>query len=124
MSIDIIDAMCNTISIIIDILMKNNHCCDSSSENFLKIESAAKLLNAISEPNRIKILCVLSNEKICVCSLAERLGLAQNLVSHHLKILENVGLLYKRKDGNQIFYQIIKDEKDTVKYILKALEIL
>lgn len=87
-----------------------NTCCDETSPRFQKIEESAKLLKVISDVNRIKILCILSQEKICVCDLAERLGLAQNLVSHHLKVLEDVGILEKKRDGNQIFYTIFAEK--------------
>lgn len=86
-------------------------CCDDDSDQFDRIEDSSKLLKAISDVTRIKILCVLSKEEICVCDLAERLGIAQNLLSHHLKVMESVGLLEKKRDGNQIFYSISEEQK-------------
>lgn len=86
---------------------RNKNCCDDSSPQFKKIEDSAKLLKIISDVNRIKILCILSQEQICVCDLAERLEVAQNLVSHHLKVLEDADILEKKRDGNQIFYFIL-----------------
>lgn len=111
--------MPDTISILIDINMKTN-CCDNSSPQFKQIEDSAKLLKVLSDVNRIKILCILSQEKICVCDLAERLELAQNLVSHHLKVLEESEILEKKRDGNQIFYSIIA-EKESLVSNLKTL---
>ncbi len=95
-------------------------CCDNTSPQFRKIEESAKLLKVLSDINRIKILCILSQEKICVCDLAERMEIAQNLVSHHLKILEESGILEKKRDGNQIFYSVLP-EKELIVYNLKTL---
>lgn len=95
-------------------------CCDNSKPQFQKIEVSARLLKVLSDVNRIKILCILSKEKICVCDLAKKLELAQNLVSHHLKVLEESMILEKSRDGNQIFYSII-DKKENLVSNLKTL---
>jgi ArsR family transcriptional regulator len=94
--------------------MKNNACCDNNSPKFKKIEDSTRLLKAITDANRIKILCILSKEKICVCDLAKRLDLAQNLVSHHLKVMQEVGLLEKQREGSQIYYFIIDSQKKRI----------
>jgi glycosyltransferase involved in cell wall biosynthesis len=65
----------------------------------------------------------LSKEKICVCDLADQLDLAQNLVSHHLKVLEEAGLLEKRREKNQIFYSIIPDKQEKVDLLKKLIGI-
>lgn len=100
--------------------MKNSACCDNNSAQFKQIEKSARFLRVVSDVNRIKILCILSQEKICVCDLAARLEVAQNLVSHHLKVLEESGLLEQTRVGNQIFYQILP-EKEKIVADLKAL---
>lgn len=99
---------------------KKLKCCDNSSPQFKKIEDSAKLLKVLSDVNRIKILCILSKEKICVCDLADRLKVAQNLMSHHLKVLEEAGILKKKREGNQIFYSILP-AKETLVSNLKIL---
>ena len=92
-------------------------CCIEDTPDFQKIEESANLLKVISDTNRIKILCILSKEKICVCDLADKLGIAQNLVSHHLKVLEESLILKKKKTGNQIFYSIIPEKEHMVKHL-------
>ncbi len=93
---------------------KKIKCCDNTSPQFKKIEESANLLKVLSDVNRIKILCILSQEKICVCDLAKRLEIAQNLVSHHLKVLEEAGVFEKKRNGNQIFYYILPGKEGLV----------
>lgn len=103
--------------------IKISECSKSNSLQFKKIDRSTTFFKVISDINRIKILCTLSCKKICVCNLANELGLAQNLVSHHLKVLEKAGLLEKKKDGTKIFYSIIDKEIKKINYLKKIIEI-
>lgn len=99
-------------------------CCDKSSKNFKQIDNSIDLLKAVTEPNRLRILCILSKMVICVCDLAKRLDASHNLISHHLKTLYEVGVLDKRRKGNQIFY-FIKDEwKPRIKHLFDFVKII
>lgn len=100
-----------------------NACCQGNSKTYRKIEESVDTLNAISEPNRLRILCTLSKEEICVCDLAQKLNMQQNLVSFHLKTLYDVGILEKKREGNNIFYFIKKDWKKRVENIFEFLDI-
>jgi ArsR family transcriptional regulator len=100
-----------------------NSCCQDKNRNYKKIEESTDLLKAISEPSRLRILCVLSKKKICVCDLAEELDIPQNLISFHLKTLYDVGILKKERDGNTIYYVIKKNWKGRIEKIFEFLEI-
>lgn len=63
-------------------------------------------LKIISDGNRLKILCLLKGGERCVCDLYENLDLAQNLVSSHLKILKDFGLIEVRQEGKKNYYRI------------------
>lgn len=93
-----------------------NECCVPSTNNSKLIDESIDLLNAVCEPNRLRVLCVLSQNKICVCDLAKELKLASNLLSFHLKVLFEVGILDKRREGNQIFYFIQQDWRTRVEH--------
>ncbi len=101
--------------------MKN--CCTNNNQNYKKIEESAELLKAVAEPNRLRILCALSKEKICVCDLAESLEIPQNLLSFHLKTLYEAGILKKQRDGNNIYYLIKKDWNERIEKIFEFLGI-
>lgn len=63
-----------------------------------------KVMKALSDPNRVKIIKVLQQKKMCVCELQAVLNLAQSTVSKHLKILEEAGLVDYSKDGLWVNY--------------------
>jgi ArsR family transcriptional regulator len=83
-----------------------------------KIENLARIFKIISEPNRLKILCLLKGGSKCVCDIWQCLKLPQNLVSHHLKVLKNLGLVSSKKVKQRVFYQL---NKKIVKKYLKLL---
>ncbi len=98
-------------------------CCKNNSKNYIKIEKSIDLLKAISEPNRLRILCTLSKDKVCVCELADRVGIPQNLMSFHLKTLHDVGILEKIREGNNIYYVIKEKWKNKIENIFQFLDI-
>lgn len=71
------------------------------------INNLNEFTKIISEPTRLRILSVLKKE-CCVGDLWEQLGLPQNLVSHHLKVLREAGLIIRRKQGLKAVYQLNK----------------
>jgi len=103
--------------------MANLSCCDTSHSQFRKIENLAGFLKTISDVNRVKILCILSTDIICVCDLANALGLSQNLVSHHLKILLDMKILKKRRSGNKLYYSITEKYINKIKLLKKLLDL-
>lgn len=64
------------------------------------------LLKALAEPRRWQIVELLSREELCVCHLAEELRIAQPLVSHHLKVLRDVGLVESEKYRQWTYYRL------------------
>lgn len=65
-----------------------------------------RLMKALSDPNRVKIVTMLEVRELCVCELTALLGVAQPTVSKHLRILEDTGLVSFRKEGNWIIYRL------------------
>jgi len=70
------------------------------------IETAARALKAISHPLRLKILCVVDDQEICVQDIVDAVGTSQSNISQHLAILRDKGVLQTRKDANRVFYRI------------------
>jgi ArsR family transcriptional regulator len=65
-----------------------------------------KVMKAVSDPNRVKLLKILQTRVMCVCEIQALLGIAQPTVSKHLKVLEEAGLVTFTKDGLWVNYQL------------------
>ena len=65
-----------------------------------------KVMKALSDPNRVKMVKLLQHKVMCVCEIQSALGLAQSTASKHLKILEEAGLITYRKDGLWVNYHL------------------
>jgi ArsR family transcriptional regulator, arsenate/arsenite/antimonite-responsive transcriptional repressor len=65
-----------------------------------------KVMKALSDPNRVKLLKLLQKREMCVCEIQAALGIAQPTVSKHLKSLENAGLVGRKKDGLWVNYSL------------------
>ena len=66
----------------------------------------AKVFNALSDTVRLEILDFLREGERCVCEIVPHVGIIQPLVSRHLKILKDCGLVKHRKDGNRRLYSV------------------
>jgi len=69
----------------------------------------AELFKIFGDSTRIRILYVLSESELCVCDLAQLLGMSQNAVSHQLRVLKNSKLVRYRRSGKMIFYSLADD---------------
>jgi ArsR family transcriptional regulator len=70
------------------------------------IEFKAKVFRALSDPARLEILEFLRGGEKCVCEIVAHMGIIQPVVSRHLKILKDCGLVNDRKEVNRRFYSI------------------
>jgi len=66
----------------------------------------AKIFNALADPDRLEILEFIRGGEKCVCEIIPHIGLIQPVVSRHLKILKDSGLVRDRKDGTKRLYSI------------------
>ena len=65
-----------------------------------------KVMKALSDPNRVKIVKMLQHKMMCVCEMKEALQISQPSVSKHLKILEDADLVTNKKDGLWVNYYL------------------
>jgi ArsR family transcriptional regulator, lead/cadmium/zinc/bismuth-responsive transcriptional repressor len=79
-------------------------------EGLLGIEAArdaAERARALSDPTRLMLAAALrEGEELCVCDLAWISARAQNLVSHHMRLLRSHGLVSSRRDGKLVMYSL------------------
>ncbi|MFA6052340.1 MAG: metalloregulator ArsR/SmtB family transcription factor [Methylobacter sp.] len=79
---------------------------DHISCNDTDVAKAAYCLKAMSHPLRLKILCVLGSNSICVQEIVEQVGTSQSNISQHLAILREKNILGSKKDANRVYYFI------------------
>lgn len=78
-----------------------------------------KLLKAMGDETRIKILQYLLNGEKCACTIVPFIGKAQPTVSQHLKVLVEAGILDLRRDGVKMLYKIKSDRAVRIMEILE-----
>jgi len=93
--------------------MKSKCCKNKKAKGGLK--KTVDFLKAISAENRLLILCLLKKGEMCVCEIWQHLDLPQNLVSHHLKVLKDFGLIRSRRESTKIIYSL--NQKNSKKFI-------
>ena len=74
----------------------------------------AELFKLFGDATRVKILWSLSQHELCVCDLAQLIGMNQSAVSHQLRILKQGRLVKSRREGKSIFYSLADSHVETV----------
>jgi ArsR family transcriptional regulator len=70
------------------------------------IVDLAEDLKILSDPNRLRIMCLLLKGERCVCEVEGELGISQQLASHHLNVLKDSGFLSSRREGTSSYYAV------------------
>lgn len=87
-------------------------CCSPLSSEPLSAERAdqiAPLLKALADPVRLRLLSLVASHEdreACVCDLHDAFELSQPTISHHLKVLHQVGLIDRSKRGVWVYYRV------------------
>jgi ArsR family transcriptional regulator len=86
------------------------------------MKKTIKLLKALSETQRLRILALLFEKELCVCEINEIIGFSPATISQHLSILSEAGLLKTQKVQKWVFYSIDWDSMDeSTKQILNLV---
>jgi len=67
------------------------------------------LLQALADERRLRIVEILRGGERCVCEIQPTLGVSQPLLSHHLRVLREAGLVRDRRDGRWIHYALVPE---------------
>lgn len=86
-----------------------------------KAAEAAQLMQMMSKPVRLELLCNLVTSEESVLALAKKLDLTQPAVSHHLKLLRDADLVETRRDGQTIYYSLKGREVEAIIGVLHQL---
>jgi ArsR family transcriptional regulator len=80
----------------------------------------AEDLRILSDPNRLRIMCLLLKGERCVCEVEGELGISQQLASHHLNVLKDSGFLSSRKEGTSSYYAVERGKLEVMTRTLLA----
>lgn len=64
------------------------------------------LFKTLGDPTRVRIMDALAKNELCVCDLAELIGLSQSATSHQLRVLRNSHLVKYRREGKMVYYSL------------------
>jgi DNA-binding transcriptional ArsR family regulator len=89
-----------------------------------RVEPAAAAARALGDPTRLTIATALrAGDELCVCDMAWVVGLAQNLVSHHLRQLKIAGLVDSRRQGRLVMYALTPRGRTLVEAVVGDVEL-
>jgi ArsR family transcriptional regulator len=104
--------------------MESVECCAPLQREPLSLEQAegiAPLLKALADPVRLRLMSMVASHaggEACVCDLSAGFDLSQPTISHHLKVLHEVGLLDRSKRGVWVYYSVRTDALSGVAALL------
>lgn len=78
------------------------------------IRELADFYKVFGDATRIRILYVLLQAEMCVCDLAELLGMTQSAISHQLRVLKQMKLVKNRREGKTVFYSLADGHIQTI----------
>ncbi len=90
-------------------------CCSPLSAQPLTMDQAeqvAPLLKALADPVRLRLMSLVASHpggEVCACDLGGEFDLSQPTISHHLKVLHDVGLVDRDKRGVWVYYRARTD---------------
>lgn len=79
-----------------------------------ELADMAELFKVFGDSTRIKILFILSKCEMCVCDIAQTLGMTQPAVSYQLKVLKQAKLVRNRKAGKTVYYSLADSHVETI----------
>lgn len=84
-------------------------------------EAKSSLIKAIANPNRLKIIDILSCGEQCACDLLDHFEFSQPSLSHHVNVLSKSGLIKVRKEGQWNYYSL--NQVESTKILINLMEI-
>lgn len=87
----------------------------------MKYDNHVNQIKSLSDVNRLMIIDMLSCGELCGCEILEKLDITQPTLSHHMKILNECGLVESRKEGKSTYYKLNDLETTNLKDFLNLL---
>ena len=93
---------------------KHHHNLDIDLNKFKNFNEMGELFKVFGDPTRLKILYVLFEKEVCVCDIADLVGMQQSAISHQLRVLKQANLVKYRRDGKTIYYSLSDNHVKTI----------
>lgn len=87
----------------------------------LDVRPIARMLKALGDETRLRIVALLAHGELCVCHLESALGLPQPNVSRQLAVLKNAGVVDSRREGTWVYYRIAEQVDPDCRRQLRGL---
>lgn len=90
-----------------------------------KADEVSRYFSALSDPVRLRLFDLIrraGKTGVCSCDLVELLDRSQPTVSHHLKVLREVGLIEHRRDKTWMWYSIVPGALDHIEGFIHAMK--
>lgn len=91
----------------------------SPATTHTRTERVLSLLQALADEKRLAVVERLRKGEHCVCDLQDVVGASQSLLSHHLRVLREAGLVSGRKDGRWVHYSLVPEALAEVEEFLQ-----
>ena len=79
-----------------------------------------KVFKALADKNRLRILKMLQQKKMCVCELSAALGITQPSVSRHLSLMKDAGLVNDERNGPWIDYELCEENINRYAHVIQS----
>ena len=78
------------------------------------LQDLGDLFKVFGDTTRIKIMYALHEDEMCVCAIADLLGMTQSAISHQLKVLKAANLVTTRRAGKTIYYRLADEHVKSI----------
>ncbi|OUD00048.1 ArsR/SmtB family transcription factor [Streptosporangium minutum] len=83
----------------------------------------AQVFKALGDPVRLRILSIVASHtggEVCVCDITGAFDVSQPTISHHLKVLKEVGLLTSERRGSWVYYRLVPETLSELSALLNV----
>ena len=88
----------------------------------MELSQVSLICKALSDPNRLRIIQLLTYGEQCGCELLEQMQITQPTLSHHMKTLEDCSLVSSRKKGKWNHYSLNGDPWDAFRDYIESIQ--
>jgi ArsR family transcriptional regulator, lead/cadmium/zinc/bismuth-responsive transcriptional repressor len=70
------------------------------------VQALADMFGILGDPTRLRIVDALAAGELCVCDIAEQVGISESAVSHQLRLMRNMRIVRGRREGRCVYYTL------------------